>query len=114
MEFMPDTLSKLVKGLAKQKKTLPEYHIKLYSYQMFRGLAYLHACGFCHRDIKPQNMLIDPNYQILKLCDFGSAKKLIKGDFFVCDSIEILYRRAEYFVYMFKVLSSSGIDFRSD
>ena len=83
MEFMPDTLSKLVKGLSKQKKILPEYHIKLYSYQMFRGLAYLHACGFCHRDIKPQNMLTDPESQILKLCDFGSAKKLIKGGFFL-------------------------------
>ena len=79
MEFMPETLSRLVKGLSKQKKILPEYQIKLYSYQMFRALAYLHACGICHRDIKPQNMLIEPENNVLKLCDFGSAKKLVKG-----------------------------------
>lgn len=47
---------------------------------MFRALNYLHAVGICHRDIKPQNMLINPELQILKLCDFGSAKKLIKGE----------------------------------
>ena len=30
----------------------------------------------CHRDIKPQNLLVNPQNWCLKLCDFGSAKKL--------------------------------------
>ena len=53
--------------------------IKLYAYQIIRGLAYMHALGICHRDMKPQNILTDPETHELKICDFGSAKKLVKG-----------------------------------
>ena len=41
-----------------------------------RALSYLHNLRICHRDIKPQNLLFDKERQILKLCDFGSAKVL--------------------------------------
>lgn len=40
-------------------------------YQLFRSLAYIHANGVCHRDIKPQNLLLNPETGVLKLCDFG-------------------------------------------
>lgn len=41
-----------------------------------RSLAHLHGMGICHRDIKPQNLLVNPELGVLKLCDFGSAKRL--------------------------------------
>lgn len=44
---------------------------QVYMYQLFRSLAYIHSQGVCHRDIKPQNLLVDPESAILKLCDFG-------------------------------------------
>lgn len=53
---------------------------QLYMYQLFRSLAYIHSLGICHRDIKPQNLLLDPETGVLKLCDFGSAKHLVKGE----------------------------------
>lgn len=46
-------------------------------FQIFRALAYIHAIGVCHRDIKPQNLLVNPHTHQLKLCDFGSAKVLV-------------------------------------
>lgn len=39
-------------------------------------MGYLNSMGVCHRDIKPHNVLIDPDTNLLKICDFGSAKKL--------------------------------------
>lgn len=59
---------------------LPILYVKLYLYQLSRALAHIHSLGICHRDIKPQNLLVHPVTQQLKLCDFGSAKALVKGE----------------------------------
>ena len=47
---------------------------------MCRALAHIHRSGICHRDIKPQNLLVNTESHTLKLCDFGSAKVLVKGE----------------------------------
>ena len=80
MEYMPETLHKELKTFSKEKQQMPLLLIKLYSYQLIRALAYIHALGICHRDLKPQNILTDPTTHELKLCDFGSAKKLVQGE----------------------------------
>jgi len=77
LEFIPETVYKVARQYSKSKQTIPAMFIKLYMYQLFRSLAYIHSQGICHRDIKPQNLLLDPDSGILKLCDFGSAKKLV-------------------------------------
>eukprot|EP01103_Thecamoeba_quadrilineata_P019864 TRINITY_DN8252_c0_g1_i1.p1 TRINITY_DN8252_c0_g1~~TRINITY_DN8252_c0_g1_i1.p1 ORF type:complete len:519 (+),score=105.47 TRINITY_DN8252_c0_g1_i1:39-1595(+) len=38
-----------------------------------KGLAYLHAKGVIHRDIKSKNCLVDENWKV-KVCDFGFAR----------------------------------------
>jgi len=43
---------------------------RTYFIQMMRGLKACHDVGIVHRDIKPQNLLMDGNFQ-LKLTDFG-------------------------------------------
>ena len=80
MEFVPETLSRVVKNYNRMKQAMPLLVCKLYSYQLLRALGYIHALGICHRDIKPQNVLVDPSNHRLVVCDFGSAKKLVRGE----------------------------------
>ncbi|XP_026672033.1 glycogen synthase kinase-3 beta isoform X12 [Ceratina calcarata] len=80
LEYIPETVYKVARHYNKSKQTIPINFIKLYMYQLFRSLAYIHSLGICHRDIKPQNLLLDPESGVLKLCDFGSAKHLVKGE----------------------------------
>nr|CAD7457645.1 unnamed protein product [Timema tahoe] len=48
-------------------------HIKVFLYQILRGLKYLHSARILHRDIKPGNLLVNSNC-VLKICDFGLAR----------------------------------------
>ncbi|XP_041981479.1 glycogen synthase kinase-3 beta-like isoform X2 [Aricia agestis] len=80
LEFIPETVYKVARHYSKDEQTIPISFIKLYMYQLFRSLAYIHSLSICHRDIKPQNLLLDPKTGVLKLCDFGSAKHLVRGE----------------------------------
>ncbi|XP_030023275.2 glycogen synthase kinase-3 beta isoform X2 [Manduca sexta] len=80
LEYIPETVYKVARHYSKDEQTIPISFIKLYMYQLFRSLAYIHSLGICHRDIKPQNLLLDPKTGVLKLCDFGSAKHLVRGE----------------------------------
>ncbi|KAM3721397.1 Glycogen synthase kinase-3 beta [Dirofilaria immitis] len=80
LEFVPETVYRVTRHYSKLRQTIPIIYIKLYMFQLFRALAYIHRLGICHRDIKPQNLLIDTETAILKLCDFGSAKYLIRDE----------------------------------
>jgi serine/threonine protein kinase len=95
LEFIPETVNKVARHYAKSKQTIPMFYIKLFMYQLFRSLAYIHSMGICHRDIKPQNLLLDPESAILKLCDFGSAKQLVKGELNVSYICSRYYRAPE-------------------
>ncbi|MBE7180448.1 MAG: protein kinase [Terriglobus roseus] len=80
LEFVPETVYRASRYFNKMKTVMPTLEVKLYIYQLFRSLAYIHSQGICHRDIKPQNLLLDPSTGILKLCDFGSAKILVEHE----------------------------------
>jgi glycogen synthase kinase 3 beta len=79
-DYYPETLSTVLNffRVSQKKAQLPPLLSKLYMFQLLRALAYLHSpmSMIAHRDLKPQNLLIDPDNHRLCLCDFGSAKRI--------------------------------------
>lgn len=71
-DYLPQSLSSFLS----HTPFPPPIYVKVFGYQMFSALAYLHQHGVCHRDIKPSNVLVDANTGDMQLCDFGSAKFL--------------------------------------
>ncbi|EGR28383.1 hypothetical protein IMG5_176820 [Ichthyophthirius multifiliis] len=53
---------------------LSDYEIRYQIYELLKALDYCHSKGIMHRDIKPQNIIVDPNNKILKLIDWGLAE----------------------------------------
>ena len=76
MEYVPDTISHTSREYLRRGQQFPIILIKLYMFQLCRALAYMHSFSACHRDIKPQNLLVDNSTGVLKLIDFGCAKIL--------------------------------------
>ncbi|KAJ8146878.1 hypothetical protein OXX80_003287 [Metschnikowia pulcherrima] len=54
-------------------RPLEKQFIQYFTYQILRGLKYVHSAGVIHRDLKPSNILINENCD-LKICDFGLAR----------------------------------------
>jgi serine/threonine protein kinase len=49
-----------------------EDEVLCYFKQLVAGVAYLHEQGVCHRDLKPDNILINKN-GVIKIADFGTS-----------------------------------------
>ena len=65
----------LLEVLEKSPEGLNPKLIRSFVFQMCKAVHYLHLNNIIHRDVKPENLLIDENMK-LKLCDFGFARKI--------------------------------------
>ncbi|GAA6079196.1 rho-associated protein kinase 2 isoform X1, partial [Tachysurus ichikawai] len=64
---------------------VPEKWAKFYTAEVVMALDAIHSMGFIHRDVKPDNMLLDHNGH-LKLADFGTCMKMDLTGMVHCDT----------------------------
>jgi serine/threonine protein kinase len=64
-----------LKQLVRREGPLPLERALELAIQVARGLAFAHANGYVHRDVKPQNVLLNGNGEA-KVTDFGIARSL--------------------------------------
>lgn len=74
MEFMPETLNSLLKRLLLAKMRMKICLMNELMLQLACALEHLDKIKLMHRDIKPDNILVDVLTNRLVLADFGSAK----------------------------------------
>uniref|UniRef100_A0A8C7HC30 non-specific serine/threonine protein kinase n=1 Tax=Oncorhynchus kisutch TaxID=8019 RepID=A0A8C7HC30_ONCKI len=79
MEYMPGG------DLVTLNYDMPEKWARFYTAEVVLALDTIHSMGFIHRDVKPDNILLDQNGH-LKLADFGTCMKMNSTGMVHCDT----------------------------
>ena len=74
MEIGYCTLSKLAKAVNEfEQKTSTEDDMMILLYKISYGFYQLQMIGIAHRDMKPENIMINEGIECVKLIDIGEA-----------------------------------------
>eukprot|EP00794_Sanderia_malayensis_P017263 gene17263-18987_t len=82
----------LCQYLERHPNGINECNVKLFLFQLLRGLSYIHKKRILHRDLKPQNLLLSEKGD-LKLADFGLARsKTVPSKTYSNEVVTLWYR----------------------
>ncbi|KAJ0900718.1 putative protein-serine/threonine kinase CMGC-CDK-Pl family [Helianthus annuus] len=73
-EYMETDLKKFIRSYRQTGDNIPPQIVKSLMYQLCKGIAFCHAHGILHRDLKPHNLLMDRKTLMLKIADLGLAR----------------------------------------
>ncbi len=111
MEYVP---GRNLKEYLYEKQKLPFPTLLKICYQAGQGLAHIHDNFIVHKDVKPDNILVSPDFHIVKMTDFGIAKlpyRLLSKDIFPKGGTVTRYGTISYVA---PEQMSGNAEFRSD
>ena len=77
MDYFPDDIKNMLDEI--DPDNLTEDHVKVILYNSLCCLNFISSANLMHRDIKPHNMLLNSNCEVI-LCDFGLARTIPNYD----------------------------------
>ncbi|KAJ3680977.1 hypothetical protein LUZ60_015466 [Juncus effusus] len=110
-EFLDTDLKKFIDTYKKgpNPRPLPPNVIKSFLYQLLKGVAHCHGHGVLHRDLKPQNLLVDKEKGLLKIADLGLGREFrIPLKSYTHEIVTLWYRAPE--VLLGTTHYSTGVD----
>lgn len=88
-ELMDTDLHQIIRS----SQPLTEEHFQYFTYQILRGLKYVHSASVLHRDLKPSNVLLNASCD-LKIADFGLARTATDANSFMTEYVVTRWYRA--------------------
>ncbi|XP_068668093.1 cyclin-dependent kinase B1-1 [Aristolochia californica] len=110
-EYLDTDLKKYIDSHRKgpNPRPLPPALIQSFLYQLLKGVAHCHSHGVLHRDLKPQNLLVDKERGILKIADLGLGRAFtIPLKSYTHEIVTLWYRAPE--VLLGSTHYSTGVD----
>ncbi|KAK7585844.1 hypothetical protein V9T40_000023 [Parthenolecanium corni] len=94
-EFVPMDLKRYMDSLG-DGKHLNSSMVKSLTYQLVVAILFCHRRRVLHRDLKPQNLLVNPKTGVLKVGDFGLGRALgVPVRIFTHEVVTLWYRAPE-------------------
>jgi serine/threonine protein kinase len=76
LSFFTPLMNTTLARLLTSQQDITIRHVAYWMYQLLCGLQYMHSAGVVHRDIKPDNLLINVDDCELRIADFGKRGRL--------------------------------------
>ncbi|XP_021767589.1 cell division control protein 2 homolog C [Chenopodium quinoa] len=110
-EYLDTDLKKFIDSHRKgpNPRPLPPTQVQSFLFQLLKGVAHCHSHGVLHRDLKPQNLLLDKDKGILKIADLGLGRSFtVPMKSYTHEIVTLWYRAPE--VLLGSTHYSTGVD----